>query len=55
MKGFLIKRYEAHQLENIRTIDSVAAEAKMKLIIIWQSGKHVTKKLFQLVMYKNKI
>lgn len=45
MKDFFIKRYEAHQLENIRTIDSVAAEAKMKLIIIGQSGKHVTKKI----------
>ncbi len=55
MKDFLIKRYEAHQLENIRTIDSVAAEAKNEIDNYWAIWKTRNKKSFQLVMYKNNI
>lgn len=42
---FLIKRYEAHQLENIRTIDSVAAEAKNEIDNYWAIWKTRNKKI----------
>lgn len=45
MKDFLIKRYEAHQLENIRTIDSVAAEAKNEIDNYWAIWKTRYKKI----------
>ena len=45
MKDFLIKRYEAHQLENIRTIDSVAAEAKNEINNYWAIWKTRNKKI----------
>ena len=39
MKDLLIRRYEAHQAENIRSIDSIAAEAKREIDNYWTIWK----------------
>ena len=39
MKDLLIRRYEVHQAENIRSIDSIAAEAKKEIDNYWSIWK----------------
>lgn len=39
MKNFLIRRYEAHQAQNFRSIDNIAAEAKKEIDNYWATWK----------------
>ena len=41
MKDLLIKLYEAHRAQNIRSIDSVAAEAKNEIDNYWTIWKNL--------------